>query len=80
MVLSIVKTVGGLVASVGASGIVANVIRATQPANVGALMKCATFEGGVALGGIAANAASEYAEVQIETVATKITEMAANKK
>ena len=73
--IEIVKTVGGLIVSIGVGAIVGNAIKTTTPKDVGLLMKIFIWIGALFLGSLASDKASDYTEQQIDNVATIINDV-----
>ncbi len=66
MNITIVKSVVGLVASIGVGTVVGNAVKATTPANISKFGKIATVVGSVVLTGMVGIAAEKYTDGQID--------------
>jgi hypothetical protein len=73
--LEMVKTVGGIVTSIGVGTIIANVIKATTPRSTRGISKLLIWAGGLALGGMISDLAGDYAEKQIQSTVENINKM-----
>lgn len=67
--MELIKAAGELVVSVGVSMIVGNVIKATTPSNINIIKKVCIGAGGLVLGNIASDAATEYVEKRFDAAA-----------
>jgi hypothetical protein len=73
--LEMVKTVGGIVVSIGVGTIIANAIKATTPRSIRGINKLLIWAGGLALGGMISDLAGDYAEKQIQSTVENINKM-----
>lgn len=64
----IIKTVGGIVVSVGVGGIVGNIVKATTPASVGLIKKVCIGVGTVVLSNMATDKAVEYSTNKLDNI------------
>ena len=64
----IIKTVGGIVVSVGVGGIVGNIVKATTPASVGLIKKVCIGVGTVVLSNMATDKAVEYSTGKMDDI------------
>ena len=61
-IVKTVKTVGGLVTSIGVGAVVTNVIKFTTPVGVGPVIKVCAYISGVILSGLVSDQATKYVE------------------
>jgi hypothetical protein len=75
-----VKTVVGVVVSIGVGAIVDNAIKATTPSNTKGLKKLAVWVGGIVLSGMVTEAAIKYGEEKIDSAFTGVKKMVEEEK
>lgn len=63
----IIKTGLGIAASIGAGGIVTNIVNATTPAGISKIGKILNFVGGAAIAAAVGNIAAENMEALVES-------------
>ena len=63
-----IKTIIGLTTSIGVGQVVQNIVEATTPNNLSKVKKITTIVGGMAVGAVLGNLASEYAEEQFDSI------------
>lgn len=64
--LQLLKAGAQLIVSVGTGSIVGNIINATTPINIGLIKKACVSVGGLVIGSMVADKASDYAGQQID--------------
>ena len=74
-ILPVVKTVATFVVSTGTGTIVANAIKASNPANANVVQKICLGVGGVVLSGMVADRAAAYTEGIIDNVSDDLAEL-----
>ena len=70
--LEMVKTIGGLVVSIGVGAVVSNIINYTTPENTSKLGKACIYVGGTVIGWMAKEAATTYAEKKFDETVNNI--------
>jgi gamma-glutamyl-gamma-aminobutyrate hydrolase PuuD len=70
--LSKVKGIVGIVASLGAGAVVGNLIKTTTPASAGKIAKVLAGIGGLVLTGVTSVLAAQYAENEVDNIAEAV--------
>lgn len=76
--LDMVKTVGGIIVSVGVGAIVNNIVKSTTPVSMGTIKKVCIGVGGLVLSSMISDKAVKYTETKIDSAVNEIKKMVTN--
>lgn len=73
--LEVIKTVGGIIVSVGVGAIVGNAVKYTTPSNIGTIKKVCIGVGSLVLTSMVGDKAVQYTEKKISDAAKSVKKM-----